>query len=106
VLAQAQTPPPPPTAADAQKVAQIIKSDPAKMQAYCQLAKLNDQMAAADEKKDSKTVDALGKQADGLESKLGPDYAKLMDGLSQLDDNSPVSKQIADVFDPLDKQCK
>jgi hypothetical protein len=98
--------PPPPTLADVQKLAQAITADKAKLQIYCQLSKLNDQIAAADQKKDTKTMQALSEQADALEQKMGPDYAKVMDGLYQVDENSALGKQIAAAFDPLDKQCK
>jgi hypothetical protein len=53
---------PKPTKADVQKVAQIISSDKAKLQSYCDSKKLYDQMAAAYKKNDSKTADALSKQ--------------------------------------------
>ena len=99
-------PPPPPTLAQVQKVVQTVSADKAKVQIYCQLAKLNEQIAAADEKKDTKTEQQLSEQADALEEKLGPDYAKVMDGLYQVDENSPLGKQIAAALDPLDKQCK
>jgi hypothetical protein len=62
---------PKPTKADVQKVAQIISSDKAKLQSYCDSKKLNDQMGAAYKKNESKTADALNKQADALVSKLG-----------------------------------
>lgn len=57
---------PKPTKAEAQKVAQIISSDRAKLQAYCETKKLYDQMGAAYKKNDTKTADALNKQADAL----------------------------------------
>lgn len=99
-------PPPKPTLADVQKVVQSVNADKAKLQTYCDLAKLNDQIAAADKKKDTKTVEALSKQADSLEQKMGPDYAKVMDGLYQVDENSSLGKQISAAFEPLDGQCK
>ncbi len=98
--------PPPPTLADVQKVVQMINADKAKLQIYCQLAKLNEQMEAAYQKKDNKTVESLGTQADALAQKLGPDYAKVMDGLPQIDENSPLGKQMGAALDTLDKQCK
>lgn len=108
-IAQAQQGPPPnvppPTKADVLKVVQMISSDKAKTQIYCQLGKLNEQMAEADQKKDEKTLDALGKQADALAQKLGPEYIKLMEGISQLDENSPLGKQLESLFAPLDKLC-
>jgi hypothetical protein len=97
---------PKPTKADVQKVVQTISGDKAKMQTYCDLAKLNQQMAAADEKKDTKALQDLGPKADTLMEKLGPDYAKLMDGLDQVDENSAEGKDFAAAFDTLDKQCK
>jgi hypothetical protein len=99
-------PPPAPTLAEVQSVVQMVNADPAKLQIYCQLGKLNDQIAAADQKKDTKTMQALSEQADALEQKMGPDYAKVMDGLYQVDENSPLGKQIAAALDTLDKQCK
>ena len=63
---------PKPTKADVQKVAEIISSDKAKLQAYCDSKKLYDQMGAAYKRNDSKTADALSKQADAVVSKLGP----------------------------------
>jgi hypothetical protein len=108
-FAQAQQGPPPnvpaPTKADIEKVVALISGDPAKVQAYCQIGKLNEQMAEADQKKDQKTLDALGKQADALADKLGPEYIKLMEGLEQVDPNSALGKQMETLFAPLDKRC-
>ena len=99
-------PPPPPTLADVQKVVAMINADKAKVQIYCQLSKLNDQMEAAYQKKDNKTVETLATQADALAQKLGPDYAKVMDGLPQIDENSPLGKQMDAALKTLDSQCK
>lgn len=108
-FAQAQQGPPPnvpkPTKADVQKVVQIVSSNKAKTQAYCELTKLNEQMAAADQKKDEKTLDALGKQADALAQKIGPEYIQLMEGLDQVDPNSELGKQLETLFAPIDKLC-
>jgi hypothetical protein len=96
---------PKPTKADAQKVVAIIKGDKAKTQAFCQLGAINDQMAEADQKKDEKKLDALGKQADALAQKIGPEYVNLMDGLDQVDENSPAGKDIAATLGQLDSVC-
>jgi hypothetical protein len=96
---------PKPTKADAQKVAQIISGDKAKLQAYCDSKKLYDQMAAAYKKNDSKTADALTKQADALVSKIGPEYSKMMDGLEQVDQNSGEAKEFMAILSGLDKLC-
>jgi hypothetical protein len=97
---------PKPTKADVQKVVSGIGGDKNKVQAYCDLSKLNQQMAEAEDKKDTKTLQTLGPKADALMEKLGPDYAKLMDGLDQVDENSPEGKDFSTIFDTLDKQCK
>jgi hypothetical protein len=96
---------PKPTKADAQKVAQIISGDNAKLQAYCDSKKLYDQMAAAYKKNDSKTADALNKQADALAEKIGPEYSKMMDGLEQVDQKSSEAKEFMAILSGLDKLC-
>jgi hypothetical protein len=96
---------PKPTEADVQKVVQIITNDKAKTQAYCDLNKLYDQMQTADQNNDSKTVETLGKQADALSNKLGPEYSKMMDGLDQVDPNSNEGKGLASILSKLDDLC-
>jgi hypothetical protein len=96
---------PKPTKADAQKVVAIIKGDKAKTQAFCQLGAINDQMAEADQKKDEKKLEALGKQADALAEKIGPEYVSLMDGLDQVEENSAAGKEIAATLSQLDNLC-
>jgi hypothetical protein len=109
-LAHAQEGAPPPNAskptkADAQKLVQIITGDKAKTQAYCDLDKLFDQIQIAEQKNDSKTIETLGKQADGLAGKLGPEYNKMMGGLDQIDPNSSEGKELVSVLSGLDKLC-
>jgi hypothetical protein len=96
---------PKPTKADVQKVVQIISSDQTKLRSYCDLKKLYDQMGAAYQKNDTKTGDALGKQADALANKLGPEYSKMMDGLEQVDQNSSEGKAYTSILSGLDKLC-
>ena len=57
---------PKPTKADAQNVVQIITSDKVKTQAYCDFTKLEDQVKAAAQKNDTKTLEALSRQAESL----------------------------------------
>jgi hypothetical protein len=44
---------------DAQKLVQTISSDQNKLQAYCNLGKLQEEMEKAEEKNDTKAMDAL-----------------------------------------------
>jgi hypothetical protein len=111
VLAQAQqkgAPPPaakPPTKADVQKVVNQIKGDKAKLDTYCQIAKLGDQAQAAAEKKDQKKMEDLNKQADALAAKVGPDYVKLMASMEEVDPESKDGKELIAMFDSLDASC-
>jgi hypothetical protein len=94
-----------PTKADAQNVVQIVTTDKVKTQAYCDLTKLYDQLQAAEQKNDTKTVETLGKQADALIDKLGPEYSKLIDGLEQVDPKSSEAKEFMSILSGLDKLC-
>ena len=98
--------PPKPTAADVQRVVQSITSDRAKVQAYCDMGKVLAQIDQAEQKKDANAVKTLGAKADGLAQQLGPDYGKIMDGLEDVDPNSPEGKRISALFQPLYSQCK
>src|SRR6202040_1385048 len=92
-----------PTKAEAQKVVQIISGDKVKTQHYCEMGNLNEQMAQAEQKNDTKTLEALGKRADDLAQQIGPEYIKLLEGLEQLDESSTEGRDIIAVLDPLDK---
>jgi len=94
-----------PTKADAQKVVQTITSDKVKAQAYCDLNELEGQVQAAEQKNDTRTLDALSKQAETLVEKLGPEYYRLMDGLEEVDPKSNEAKEFMSILSELDKRC-
>jgi hypothetical protein len=98
--------PPKPTVEDAQKVVQTISSDKNKLQAYCELGRLQEQMEEAEEKNDTKTIDALVAKADAIEQQIGPDYSRILDGLEQVDPNSAEGQRYTAVFDSLQDKCK
>ena len=64
-----------------------------------------EQVKAAEEKNDTKTLEALSKQADALVDKLGPEYYKLMDGLEEVDPKSSEAKEFMSILSELDKRC-
>jgi hypothetical protein len=114
VVAQAQKGPPPakappaataPSKAEVQKIADQIKGDKAKLDAYCQIAKLGDQMQAAAQKKDQKKMADLNKQADALAQKVGPDYVRVSAALEEVDPESAQGKDLIAPFDALDQSC-
>jgi hypothetical protein len=97
---------PKPTLAQVQKVIQIITGDKVKTEQYCDIEKLAWQIAEAEQKQDTKRVEELTKQADDLEIKIGPEYVALMEGLSQIDENSSEGKQIEAALASLEKLCR
>jgi hypothetical protein len=105
-FAQAQQKGPKPTMADVQKVVQIISNDKAKTKLYCDIAKIGEQIDAAEKQKNQKKAADLQKQVDGMEQKLGPEYVSLTNGLEQMDPNSKEGKHIQAALEGLDKLCK
>ena len=60
--------------ADAQKVVSVISGDKAKTQAYCQIAKISQQVDQAAREKDRKKAEELVQKINELEKQLGPEY--------------------------------
>ena len=100
---QAQAPKP--TEAQVQRVVQTVSADKAKLDAYCRLAMIQQQMGTLDEKKDARKLQALGQQADAEAQKIGADFEKMMDGLEQIDENSAEGKKFAAILASLDTKC-
>ncbi len=93
------------TPAEVQRVAKIVGADPAKKRSFCELTKLEGEIADADEKKDTKKVEELSKKAEELSQKVGPEYAKLMEGLEQIQPESAEGKRIGAAMEQFDKLC-
>jgi hypothetical protein len=96
---------PKPTKADIQKVVATIIADKAKTKVYCDITKLEQQLAKLDEKKDAKKIEDLGRQSQAMEQKLGPEYVKVMDGMQDVDPDSAEGKDLYSALEPLDKAC-
>jgi hypothetical protein len=95
-----------PTIEEVQKLVQTISNDKTKLQAYCELGKLQDQMQKAEDENDTKAVDALVAKAETLEQQVGPDYVRMMDGLDQLEPSSAEGQKFMAVFNTLRDKCK
>jgi len=95
-----------PTIEDAQKFVQTISGERDKLKAYCDLAKLDEQLDKAEENFDVKEFEALVAKRDTLEQQLGPDYIRVIDGLGDVEPNSAEGQKFRAVFEPLHKQCK
>jgi hypothetical protein len=96
---------PKPTLGQVQQVVQIISSNKTKLQLYCDIVKLDQQIAEADRRSDTNTLQVLIKQADDLAEKIGPEYVMMLAGLSQIEENSSEGVQIVAALDSLDKLC-
>jgi hypothetical protein len=91
---------------DAQKVVTIISGDKAKIQTYCEIQELGEQMERAYEKRNLKLVDELLQKIETMEKTLGPEYVALMEGLDLVDpEKDKLGAEIMSVFDPLDRLC-
>jgi ABC-type transporter Mla subunit MlaD len=91
--------------AGAQKVVSIISGDKGKTQAYCQINDLSGQIGEANEDQDNKKAEALSQKVIELEKKLGPEYVALVDGLKNVDPNSPEGAEISSILETLDDSC-
>jgi len=105
LYAQGQQPDVAKLKADAQKVVSIIGGDKAKSQTYCQINHLGEQIGDANEEQDKKKVEALSKKVSELEKKLGPEYVGLVNGLKDVDPNSPEGAEISSILETLDDSC-
>ena len=103
VYAQAQDPNPLVTAA--RIVADTISSDPAKIETYCAIGKLSDEIEDANEKKDSKTAYELTQKMKDLEERLGPEYVHFMNGLQNIDPESDDGVEIEATLRALNRSC-
>lgn len=99
-------PTPKPTLEDVQKFVQTIIADKNKLQAYCDLGKLQGQMDKAVDENDTKAIDALVAKADALEEQLGLEYQRITDELGQLNPNSAEAQKFAAIFKAIEKECK
>lgn len=97
---------PKPTIADVQKLVQTIGGDKTKLRAYCDIGKLQEQIKSAHEKNDTKALDSLDAKIGNLEQHIGQEYAKVIEGLAEVEPNSAEGRKFAAVFNSLHKQCK
>jgi hypothetical protein len=81
-------------------------SDKAKLKVYCEISELQEEMERAEEKNDTKALEALGTKVDSLEQQIGPDYIRIIDGLGEVDPNSMEGQKFTAILDLLHKQCK
>jgi len=91
--------------ADARNLVGIIGSNKAKIQTYCQIEDLTEQLDQAVEKRDTKTAKALVGRIAELTKKMGPEFAALVDIEKHVDLNSPDGQEIASIVASLGESC-
>jgi hypothetical protein len=91
--------------ADAENMVNVISGDKLKIQTYCQILDLHDQIDDANLNQDIKKATELSEQADDLEKKLGPEFSTLADDLNDFDPNSQEGREIGSIIDKLDQLC-
>jgi hypothetical protein len=106
VYAQEQRPNTEKLKADAQNVFRIISGDKLKIQTYCKIADLSQQLDHGSQKKDTKKVEALAQSIEELESKLDPEYPLSLDRLWNIDPTSRDAQEILSILNKLDEFCE
>jgi hypothetical protein len=84
----------------------MISDDTSKLQTYCEIGKLEDEMAQAEEGNNTKDVEALVSKSEALAKQIGPEYVKLLEGLELIDPKSTEGERFAAVLSALDDKCK
>jgi hypothetical protein len=90
---------------DARNLVGIIGSDKTKIQTYCQIEDLNEQLDQAVQNGDRKKAKALGEKMAELNKKMGPQFAALNDIAKHVDLDSPDGQEIASIVASLSDSC-
>jgi len=91
--------------ADARNLVGIIGSDKTKTQTYCQIEDLSEQLIQAVQEKDRKKANALAEKIAELYTKMGPEFAALIDIEKHVDLNSRDGQEIASIVASLGESC-
>lgn len=90
--------------ADAQNLFKIISSDKRKIQIFCKIADLGNQLDQADQVHDTKKVEEVSRKLDEWQGKL-PEFTALVGGLTDLNPNSEDAQEIGSIILKLDEFC-
>jgi hypothetical protein len=92
--------PPKMSAADIKKNLEAAASDPAKVTAYCAMAKKMDEVGD-----DEKKAEAAGNEIDGYFKTLGEDFENAWDDGQDAADGTPEAKAMDEAVSTLDAKC-
>jgi len=91
--------------ADARNLVGIIGSDKTKIQTYCQIDDLSEQIMQAVQEKDRKKANALAEKIPELYKEMGPEFAALIDIEKHVNLNSRDGQEIASIVASLGESC-
>ena len=91
--------------ADARNLVGIIGSDKTKIQTYCQINDLSEQIIQAVQENDIKKANALVEKISELYKNMGPEFAALIDIEKHVDLNSRDGQEIASIVASLGESC-
>jgi hypothetical protein len=91
--------------ADARNLVGIIGSDKTKTQTYCQIEDLTEELDQAVQQKDRKKATALAEKIAQLKTKMGPEFAALIDIEKHINLDSPDGGEIASIVASLGESC-
>jgi phage anti-repressor protein len=90
---------------DARNLVGIIGSDKTKIQTYCQLEDLTEQLDQAVQNRDRKKAKALEEKMAELNKRMGPQFAALIDIAKHVDLDSRDGQEIASIIASLGDSC-
>jgi len=89
---------------EAQNAFNTISSDEHKIQTFCEMADLGNQLDQADRANDTKKTEEVSHKLDELERNL-PEYTVLVGGLMDVDPNTQDGQEIGAIILKLDELC-
>jgi hypothetical protein len=79
---------------------------PSVAKAYRELGALYEEVERAEERNDTKLLDALEVKISSLEQQVGPDYRRVMDGFGEVDPSSDEAQKLTAEFEQLREKCE
>jgi ABC-type transporter Mla subunit MlaD len=89
----------------AQNSVKIISGDKQRIEAFCELNDLTNQLDQAVEEKDTRKAEELSEKGEELLRKLGPEFAALAAGINSVNLSSQDAREIGSIIGNLNEYC-
>ena len=103
--AQGQQPSADQLKAYAQNTVKIISGDKQRIEAFCELNDLTNQLDQSVEEKDTRKAEELSQEGEELLRKLGPEFVALADGVNSVNLSSQDVREIGSIIGNLNEYC-